>query len=141
MEIAPVSQNTYSKALELLKKNNLPTEDISDHTKLFVVTHNNEVTGTIGIEFYDDLALLRSLTVNEELRSKGIGKELVEFIEGYAKQNGAKELILLTTTATAYFSRRAYQTIERNNVPEEIKKSPEFASTCPSSATVMKKIL
>jgi amino-acid N-acetyltransferase len=65
----------------------------------------------------------------------------VEYIEKIAKQNAVKELILLTTTASDYFSKKAYRTIERNNVPEEIKKSSEFSSTCPSSAVIMKKVL
>jgi amino-acid N-acetyltransferase len=84
---------------------------------------------------------LRSLAVAETYRSKGIGGKLVEYIEKFAKQNAVKELILLTTTASGYFSKKAYRTIERNNVPEEIKKSSEFSSTCPSSAVIMKKVL
>ena len=141
MEISQISQNTFSNALALLKKSNLPTEDISELTKLFVATNNNEVVGTVGIEFYNDVALLRSLAVKDAYRSKGIGRQLVNHIETFAKLNGAKELVLLTTTAADYFSKRAYQNIERNNVPEEIKKSSEFSSTCPSSAIIMKKVL
>lgn len=141
MEISQISQNTFSNALALLKKSNLPTEDISELTKLFVATNNNEVVGTVGIEFYNDVALLRSLAVKDAYRSKGIGRQLVNHIETFAKLNGAKELVLLTTTATDYFSKRAYQNIERNNVPEEIKKSSEFSLTCPSSAIIMKKVL
>lgn len=141
MEISQISQNTFSNALALLKKSNLPTEDISELTKLFVATNNNEVVGTVGIEFYNDVALLRSLAVKDAYRSKGIGRQLVNHIETFAKLNGAKELVLLTTTAADYFSKRAYQNIERNNVPEEIKKSSEFSLTCPSSAIIMKKVL
>lgn len=141
MEIRQISQNTFSKALELLQKNSLPTEDISGDTKLFAATNNDEVVGTVGIEFYKDVALLRSLAVTEAYRGKGLGRQLVEHIESFAKENGAKELILLTTTASDYFTKRAYQTIQRNNVPEEIKKSSEFTSTCPSSAITMKKSL
>ena len=141
MEIRQISQNTFSKALELLQKNSLPTEDISGDTKLFAATNNDEIVGTVGIEFYKDVALLRSLAVTEAYRGKGLGRQLVEHIESFAKENGAKELILLTTTASDYFTKRAYQTIQRNNVPEEIKKSWEFTSTCPSSAITMKKSL
>ena len=109
MEISQISQNTFSNALALLKKSNLPTEDISELTKLFVATNNNEVVGTVGIEFYNDVALLRSLAVKDAYRSKGIGRQLVNHIETFAKLNGAKELVLLTTTAADYFSKRAYR--------------------------------
>lgn len=141
MQINQVTQNTFSKAIDLLQTNNLPSGDISEHTKLFAVTHNKEVVGTVGIEFYKNTALLRSLAVSDVYRSKGLGSQLVDYIEDYAKQNGTKELILLTTTAADYFSKRAYERIERNEVPEELKKSSEFSSTCPSSATIMKKYL
>ena len=141
MRINEVNQNGFSEALALIKRNGLPIEDISTSTKLFSITKDNEIAGTIGIEFYNKVALLRSLAVTETYRSKGIGGKLVEHIEKFAKQNAVKELILLTTTASDYFSKRAYQTIERNNVPEEIKKSSEFSSTCPSSAVIMKKFL
>jgi amino-acid N-acetyltransferase len=141
MEIRQISQNTFSKSLELLQKNNLPTEDISGATKLFAAADNDEVVGTIGIEFYKGAALLRSLVVTEAYQGKGLGRKLVEHIENFAKENGAKELILLTTTASDYFTKRAYQTIQRNNVPEELKKSSQYTSTCPSSAITMKKSL
>jgi amino-acid N-acetyltransferase len=141
MRINEVNQNGFSEALALIKRNGLPIEDISTSTKLFSITKDNEIAGTIGIEFYNQVALLRSLAVAETYRSKGIGGKLVEHIEKIAKQNAVKELILLTTTASDYFSKKAYRTIERNNVPEEIKKSSEFSSTCPSSAVIMKKVL
>jgi amino-acid N-acetyltransferase len=141
MCINEVNQNGFSKALALIKRNGLPIEDISTSTKLFSITKDNEIAGTIGIEFHNQVALLRSLAVAETYRSKGIGGKLVEHIEKIAKQNAVKELILLTTTASDYFSKKAYRTIERNNVPEEIKKSSEFSSTCPSSAVIMKKVL
>ena len=141
MNISEVNQNSFSKAVALIKASGLPTEDISDITKLFAATEGDEVLGTIGIEFYDKVALLRSLAVTEVMRSKGLGKQLVEFIERFAKQNGAMELILLTTTAADFFTKKAYQPIERNNVPDAIKQSTEFTSTCPSSAILMRKSL
>jgi amino-acid N-acetyltransferase len=141
MCINEVNQNGFSEVLALIKRNGLPIEDISTSTKLFSITKDNEIAGTIGIEFYNQVALLRNLAVTETYRSKGIGGKLVEHIEKIAKQNAVKELILVTTTASDYFSKKAYRTIERNNVPEEIKKSSEFSSTCPSSAVIMKKVL
>ena len=141
MNIAPLTQNNFSKALELLKKNNLPTEDITELTNLFIIAENNDVIATIGIEFYKQHALLRSLAVEEAYRKKGIAQELINYIEDYAQRNGAEDLVLLTTSAEKYFQKRFYETIDRNSVPEEIKNSAEFSSVCPSSAVVMKKNL
>jgi amino-acid N-acetyltransferase len=139
--ISEVNQDTLNLVVSILKQNNLPAEDITDKTRLFHLKENEEIVGTVGIEFYNQYALLRSLAVDNEKRNKGLGKKLVEFVEQYAKQEGVKELILLTTTAPAFFKSRNYQVIDRVDVPEDVKKSSEFASVCPSSAIVMKKIL
>lgn len=141
MVISEINQNNFSKAIALLKKNNLPMEDISDRTKLFAVIEDNDVIGTIGIELYHSVALLRSLAVTTEKRSQGIANKLIAFLENFSKQNGANQLVLLTTTASGYFQKKGFEVIDRNNVPAEIKQSTEFTSTCPASAIVMKKDL
>lgn len=139
--INQVTQNNFSDAVALLKQNNLPTEDITEITKLFSIVDNDKVIATIGLELYEKIGLLRSFAVDEEYRSKGVGSQLVNFIEDFAQQNGIKEIVLLTTTAAEYFTKRNYQAIHRENIPGEIKNSSEFKSTCPSSAVVMKKLL
>jgi amino-acid N-acetyltransferase len=141
MNINEVNQNSFSKVIALLKSCGLPTEDISDTTKLFFAVDGNEILGTIGIEFYDDVALLRSLAVIQEKQGQGLGKQLVEFIEVFAKQSGAKELILLTTSAEEFFIKNFYHVVEKNSIPGKIKQSSEFTSTCPSTAIAMKKVL
>ena len=139
--IIAAQSKDFSSALQLLKQNNLPTEDIAEGSLLFISREEDNVVGTIGIEFYKDSALLRSLAVAEEKRSTGLGKELVQFLEDFARKNGAKQLVLLTTTAAAYFQKKGYAIITRDDVPEELKKSSEFTSACPASATVMTKNL
>ena len=141
MTINEITQNTFSKAVALLKQNNLPAEDITEVTKLFSIVDNDKVVATIGLELYENIGLLRSFAVDQEYRSKGVGSQLVNFIEDFAKQNDIKEIVLLTTTAAEYFTKRNYQAIHRENIPGEIKNSSEFKSTCPSSAVVMKKLL
>ena len=61
MTINEVTENNFFKVVALLKQNNLPTEDISEVTKLFSIGDNDKVIGTIGIELYRDIGLLRSL--------------------------------------------------------------------------------
>jgi amino-acid N-acetyltransferase len=141
MNISEINQNNLSKAISLLKDCNLPTNDITGATKLFVVTEGNEVIGTVGVEFYQKHALIRSVAVNNNNRSKGTGKFLIGFIEDFARGNGISELFLLTTTAAEFFSKLSYQIIKREDVPATIQQSSEFTSTCPSSATIMKKTL
>ena len=141
MTIIPVSSANFSTAVNQLKQNNLPTEDISETTKLFVLLDDNKVSGTIAIEHSGAEGLLRSLSVPEEQRNNGLGIQLVNFIENYAQQNGVQNLYLLTTTAEKFFIKRAYEVVDRNEVPRFIQKTSEFSSVCPSSAIIMKKIL
>lgn len=141
MNINPVTQNDFSAAIRLLQQNNLPTEDITDATPLFTLYHEGTLIGVVGLETSGEDGLLRSLCVDESKRTSGSGKQLVSFIENYAKSRGLKNLYLLTTTAAQFFTNRSYETIDRSTVPPSIKATSEFASVCPSSATVMKKVL
>jgi amino-acid N-acetyltransferase len=141
MNIVPASEEGLSAAIDLLKKNNLPTEDIHSGTQLFVIEENNEVLGTVAVEYDYDHALLRSLSVDPEKRSTGMGAKLVRFIEDYVQQQGVREVYILTTTAAGFFSKRGYVPIDRNSVPTFIQNTSEFTSICPSSAAVMKKDL
>lgn len=141
MEIYPVTQNDFSKALELLKKNNLPTQDITDTTKLFVMHEGNDVVAVVGLEAHDHDGLMRSLCVAASKRNTGLGAELVDFMEQYALRQNVHCLFLLTTTAADFFSKRGYEQISRDKVPDPILATTEFTSSCPSTATVMRKRL
>lgn len=141
MTIHPVSSHDYAAVLSLLQQNNLPTEDITQHTRLFTFYDDGMLTGIVGVEIKGEDGLLRSLCVSEHRRTGGSGTALVEYIENYARQQGVKHLYLLTTTAAPFFANRGYETIDRSTVPGTIKETSEFASVCPSSATVMKKNL
>jgi len=141
MNIVPASQNSFSAAIELLKKNSLPTEDINPGTQLFVVEEGDNVIATVAVEYDYNDALLRSLSVLEEKRSSGIGAELVDFIEDYVRKQGVRTIYILTTTAAGFFSRRGYTLIDRSNVPPFIKDTKEYSVICASSSTLMKKEL
>jgi amino-acid N-acetyltransferase len=141
MNIVPASQNSFSAAIELLKKNNLPTEDINPGTQLFVVEEGDNVIATVAVEYDYNDALLRSLSVSEEKRSSGIGAELVDFIEDYVRKQGVRTIYILTTTAAGFFSRRGYTLIDRSNVPPFINDTKEYSVICASSSTLMKKKL
>jgi amino-acid N-acetyltransferase len=137
--ITPIDINNNSEVIELLKNNNLPTEDITERTKIFALQEDDQLIGTVGLEYSLKDGLLRSLCIAEEKRNKGYGVDLVEFIERHAKEQGVENLYLLTTTADKFFIRRKYTVIDRRDVPEFIRKSSEFASVCPSTAIIMHK--
>jgi amino-acid N-acetyltransferase len=127
--------------LALLRENDLPVSDLDETKTLFACLNNGDVVGTGGLESFRDCALLRSISIKKDLQKKGLGKFIVGELEKLATQGGVNCLYLLTTTAKDFFTKEGYETVDREEVPIEIKNTTEFSSICPSSATVMRKIL
>ena len=141
MTIHPASQTEMEQAIGLLALHQLPTSDISAGTQLFVAKENDEVLGTVAVEYSFDDALLRSLSVAERKRNSGLGSALVDFIEDYVRKQGVRAMYLLTTTAASFFSKKGYRVIAREEAPPFIRGTSEYSSVCPSSASFMKKDL
>ncbi len=139
MNIVPASQNSFTAAIDLLKKNNLPTEDIHPGTQLFVIEENDSVIGTVAVEYDFNVALLRSLSVSDGKRNSGIGEFLVRFVENYVQKQGVHSIYLLTTTAEKFFLKKGYEKIDRINVPDFVKNTKEYSLLCSSSSALMKK--
>lgn len=134
---APVNVDAV---VELLKNAELPHEDVPH---LFgdcfaIAVLNNTIVGTAGVERLGDAGLLRSIAVRADQRGKGIGEALTRNRIEWAKARGITRIFLLTTTASEYFPRLGFEKVERESLPEEIRKSAQFTSLCPSSATAMR---
>lgn len=133
-------QNSLEKLQLFLKANKLPASDLRLEQSVFVGYYDsaNQLVGSGGLEFYGNTALLRSIAVGEEFRGQLLGKTIVEDIIAKAKDSKIKDLYLLTETAHNYFLKKGFQDVPRENVPEIIKQTTEFAQVCPASAIVMK---
>ena len=132
-----------SAVKQLLSESSLPIEDITaQHLHhFFGCSSGLELEGLVGLELYGEVALLRSLAVAASRRNSGLGSRLVAHTERHAQDQGVKSLYLLTTTAEAFFQRRGYARIPRENAPAAIKDTKEFAGICPvSSAFMVKKL-
>jgi amino-acid N-acetyltransferase len=127
----------------LLTDAQLPVSDLTpDHMQHFFACGTpQEIEGVIGLELFGDTGLLRSLAVANDMRGRGIGKQLVAKAESYARERGIKALYLLTTTAEQFFDRLGYTRVQRETVPNSIKRTAEYAGICPASSAVMCKTL
>jgi len=127
----------------LLSGCSLPTSDLklNDKVQLFGACQNENLIACIGVEIYGNAALLRSLAVVSEYRKEGIGKLLSEYVENYCKQEGVKEVYLLTETAKEYFEKLGYKTQKREDAPLTIKGTTQLSGLCPSSSNFMIKLL
>lgn len=143
-DFSNASENDLEEIRSLLKQNDLPFEDISiEALSDFVVFRDSSgaLIGTGGVERYGSDGLLRSVAVNEEARGAGLGKRITAVVEQHAQAAGIRTLYLLTTTAQNFFPRLGYEVFARNDVPEMLQRSAEFASLCPASAVCMRKQL
>lgn len=128
--------------LALLAQCDLPLDGLSDHLATMVVArHDGRVVGSAALELYADGALLRSVAVAPALRGQGIGRSLTERAIALGESLNARAIYLLTTTADAYFPRLGFERIDRDGVSDGVRTSIEFASACPSTATVMRRDL
>jgi len=120
----------------------LPSLDSVAHADDFRVARAGAaLLGVVGVERYGAYGLLRSLVVAPHARGHGVGEALVAAIEAHARATHLRELVLLTTTADRFFSRRGYTAFARDAMPLPVRASAEFAALCPASAVCMRKAL
>ncbi|MGY5865130.1 MAG: GNAT family N-acetyltransferase [Candidatus Thorarchaeota archaeon] len=96
--------------------------------------------GSVGLELYEESALLRSLAVHPDFQGNGLGSRLVNSIIEVAKGRGINRLFLLTDTAEDFFKKKGFKTVSRDQVPDDMKQSIEFTTLCTSSPSMMKEI-
>ncbi|MEA3197991.1 MAG: amino-acid N-acetyltransferase [Gammaproteobacteria bacterium] len=126
-------------AVALLAAEGLPVADLTDgHLEHFFFTGSDGApTALVGLEIYAADALLRSLVVARDARTKGVGSALVQHAEDYAASRGVHAIYLLTTTAESYFERLGYRRVDRTQAPPSIRSTAEFAGLCPASSAFM----
>jgi amino-acid N-acetyltransferase len=128
---------------ELLSNARLPVADLMDSTpvRFWLIRDRGTLVGTIALERFGDVAVLRSLAVRAARRGAGLARALVRHAERCALGEGIRTLCLLTTTAADLFDRLGYERILRSQAPAAIRNSEEFRSLCPDSAICMLKRL
>jgi amino-acid N-acetyltransferase len=142
-EPAPVPARAHDEAgvKATLAACELPVGDLTPaHLQHFWVMRDGpKLAGVVGVEILGDVGLLRSLAVSEAYRGRGIGAQLTDKAEDYARAQGVQALYLLTTTVPNFFARRGYQPIDRDAAPAPLQDTDEFKNLCPEGAVCMMK--
>jgi ubiquinone/menaquinone biosynthesis C-methylase UbiE/N-acetylglutamate synthase-like GNAT family acetyltransferase len=140
MRIREATDRDIPLVTALLKKNDLPFEDIpSKIDSILIAGLNSETIGIGGVEVHGEYGLLRSLAVAKPFQGKGYGKALCEKLIQHAKNKGVKEVYLLTTTAASFFKQMGFEETKRSSAPTVVQNTTEFRELCPSSCTCMRK--
>jgi amino-acid N-acetyltransferase len=147
-DVASIRRSTIADLPEiekLLIESDLPTTGVDkmleDDEASFLVAETQgagrAIVGVAGLEVCGEHALLRSVAVRPEWRSRGVGHDLVTRVVSDAESRGVHGLYLLTLTAERYFPRFGFGNVERSTVPSEVAETVEFKSVTCSTATVM----
>lgn len=138
--LRPARPDDLAAVERLLAASGLPLDGVAQALPTFVVAeHGGRLVGVAGLEVCRDDALLRSVAVEPEWRSRGLGRALVTRAIENAEARGLHALYLLTTTAERYFPSFGFERIERADVPAGVRETKEFRDACPASATAMRK--
>lgn len=95
-----------------------------DIDKFTVLEHDGMIYGCAALyEFPEEkMAEVACLHVIPELQGKGEGDNLLRHMEKKAKQNGIKQIFVLTTRTAHWFLKRGFKKIEINNLPIQKQK-------------------
>jgi amino-acid N-acetyltransferase len=98
-------------------------ENVRDQiSNFFVLEEQRQLVGCVSLENYGaDLAEIRSLAVNQEIRGQGSGGRLVEFVLAEARRKKIKR-VFAVTHAPAFFLRHGFTASSRRDIPEKIER-------------------
>ena len=132
------SENEFEAFREAVKSAGLPHQDLNYQNQVLISYYDKDkIIGTGGLEVLERSALLRSVSVSPEHRSQHIGKQITADMLNHARNSNLDSIYLLTETAKNYFQKLGFQEVSREQVPQEIKSTTEFAQVCPTTATCM----
>ena len=125
--ITPAMPGEVRAILDLVESVHLPSEGIAAAIEYFWVARAGEhIVGTVGLEVYDDMALLRSLAVAPACQHTGLGRTLTDTALSYLTTRQFRAVYLLTTTAEAFFARHDFCLVARDVVPANVQQSSQF---------------
>jgi amino-acid N-acetyltransferase len=95
--------------------------ELYDHLRdFFVFIRNRKVTGICALHIcWDDLAEIRSLAVEEEDQSQGIGTKLIRACLKESNLLGVKRVFALTYQPE-FFERMGFKKVDKNILPHKI---------------------
>lgn len=138
-EIRPASAGDRDEVEGLLRRMGLPPDGLDEQfgDAYAVAVADGRIVGAAGVEVYGRDGLLRSVAVDPAWQGRGLGAALTHERMRWAEARGLDTIYLLTNTAAGYFPKLGFAPVPRDEVPEGVRTSLQFASVCSSTANVM----
>lgn len=139
LEIRPATAADRDEVEALLRRTDLPPDGLDEQfgEPYAVAVADRRIVGAAGVEVYGGDGLLRSVAVDPAWQGRGVGAALTLERLRWAQARGLDAVYLLTNTAAGYFPKLGFAPVPRDEVPEGVRSSLQFASVCPSTASVM----
>lgn len=128
------------QAVDLIAGSGLVTADITHHPRsryIEVRSPDGTVVGIGGLEIHAGGGLVRSVAVDDRHRSFGLGTSILIALVAHAAEAGLQDIFLLTEDAAGFFARHGFQPMAREDVPEWVQATPQYAELCADSAVIM----
>ncbi len=104
-----------AKGVILTRSNDEVATNIRSYT---LVLKEKKLVGYAALHIHSaQLAEIRSLIVDANIRGLGAGKALVEFCKSEAKELGVEEILVLTYIAD-FFKKLGFEEIEKEKIPD-----------------------
>jgi len=108
----------YSAMGDLLPRTKSDIVNNIDHFR--VIKLNNTIVACGSLEnFTEELAEIRSLMVDKNMKKSGLGKIIVEELIELAMSRGVKRLMALTYVPQ-FFHKLGFETVNKNIFPEKV---------------------
>jgi len=128
---------TFDAMQRALEAADLPTSDLDEGDAHYFAVE----TGFGGLVRLGDVVLLRSIIVPPNARRGGIGSMVLGGLLHTARDWGAREAWLLTTTAEDFFATNGFRRVARAEAAAVVAATSQFKDICPDSAVLMRLML
>lgn len=140
--IVELTRSDLAQLKALLRAQRLPDDDCGEAGRYFCgIFDGGELIAAGGLETAAPYALLRSVAVQPAYRARGLARRITDHLLARASREGRLAVYLLTETAEKYFASLGFDTVERSDVPAEIRRTQQFSTLCPQSASCMRRLL
>ena len=92
----------------------------SNAERAFIATNNDEIVGSVKVETYNGVFVLRGMYIAEEYQSKGLGTAFIKHIEPIL--NEAVSYCLPFSHLAEFYGQIGFQSINPDNLPMSLTK-------------------
>lgn len=126
----------------LLASASLSADDLSAERQDYVLAYSGgALVGSVGLEAYGDVGLLRSFAVEPSRQGRGLGTVLFDRMVARALARGVRTAYALTTTAERFCLAHGFERVDRDEVPAAIAATEQFRALCPATAACFRRRL